>query len=41
MALANEEEAPENAPELCEFFEDYEKEGPNAILPPKSTPWRT
>jgi len=34
LALANEEEAPENAPELCEFFEDYEKEGPNAILPP-------
>ena len=33
-AVANEEEAPTEAPELCEFFEDYEKEGPNAILPP-------
>ena len=32
MEAVAQEETP--ATELCQFFEDYEKEGPDAVLPP-------
>ena len=38
MEAVAQEETPET--DLCQFFEDYEKEGPDAVLPPGCTPWR-